>query len=234
MWHLLVAGLLLGAMSSFHCIGMCGPLALSLPVQHLPKPMQWMGMLMYNIGRVITYGLLGLLVGLLGRRIYVSGWQQWFSIGVGTILLLLTIMHIYFKAGQRSIVALRFQQVISSLMMRIMNIRGMTGYLLLGMANGLLPCGMVYVAVLSSITVGTITGSVFFMIAFGLGTLPLMIAFSIMGMRLSLLIRQRIKRIVPYLVGSMALLLILRGMNLGIPFISPFIPDVGVQAINCH
>src|SRR4051812_38232887 len=92
MWQAAIAGILLGSMSSFHCVGMCGPLALALPVHHLRKMQQAGAVLLYNLGRVVTYTILGGLFGWLGRRIYIAGWQQWFSISMGSLILLLVVV----------------------------------------------------------------------------------------------------------------------------------------------
>ena len=86
MWTILLAGISLGLISSFHCVGMCGPLALALPVQNLDKPNQVKGYFLYNTGRIITYSALGLVMGLAGRRVYLAGWQQYFSIASGLVI----------------------------------------------------------------------------------------------------------------------------------------------------
>jgi len=88
MWQLALAGLSLGLLGSLHCVGMCGPLALSLPMQHLQRHQQFIALVCYNAGRVITYSLMGLVLGLAVRGIYLAGWQQWFSIVLGTVVLL--------------------------------------------------------------------------------------------------------------------------------------------------
>jgi sulfite exporter TauE/SafE len=107
-------------------------------------------------------------------------------------------------------------------------------YLLLGMANGLLPCGMVYVAIATALTTSTVNGSVLFMTMFGLGTLPAMMAIGYFGTSLSLNLRAAMRKAVPYGIALMAVVLILRGMNLGIPFISPVLQSAPGAAVECH
>src|SRR5438876_4661963 len=99
MWQVALAGISLGLISSFHCVGMCGPLALALPVHHLQRAQQVTTMLLYNIGRVITYSSIGLLFGLAGRSIYIAGIQQWFSITMGFIILLLACLNFFYHTS---------------------------------------------------------------------------------------------------------------------------------------
>ena len=213
MWHL-ISGLLLGLLSSVHCVGMCGPLAMALPVQHLPRRQQLMQITLYHVGRVFTYTFLGAFFALLGRGIYIAGIQQWFSIGVGVVMLFglkLKFEMFYAKVQAAMIKYMRYS-------------------FLFGMVNGLLPCGMVYIDVTGAMT----TGNIFFMTAFGIGTLPAMIALSMFSMRIKLSHRQHLKRIMPYAIAGIAILFILRGLNLGIPFISPVLPASPKQVISCH
>jgi len=233
MIQVIVTGFVLGLISSFHCVGMCGPLALSLPIHHLSKPQQVFAISLYNIGRVITYSLIGLLFGLAGRTIYLAGFQQWFSILLGVLMLLLTIQ--YFFAGNAlhpkwlSGLYGRVQQ----LMMRVLQSKNRGAYLLLGMANGLLPCGMVYLAIAGALSTTELTNSVFFMSFFGLGTLPAMFILGFLGIKVNLITRQHLRKLVPNVAAIMAVLLILRGLNLGIPFISPVLADRPHAAIVC-
>src|SRR5439155_9068021 len=98
MFQAATAGLLLGLLSSFHCGGMCGPLALALPVHHLQRIQQVIAIVLYNTGRVITYSLMGALFGWAGRGIYIAGVQQWFSITLGIIILLLAILNYFLNS----------------------------------------------------------------------------------------------------------------------------------------
>src|SRR5436305_14154060 len=115
-----IAGMLLGLVGSFHCVGMCGPLALALPVHHLQRAQQATAIIVYNIGRVITYSLIGGLFGWAGRSIYIAGFQQWFSITVGIVILMLTVLN-YFLSSPLSPKWLRsFHYTIQGLMGRLL------------------------------------------------------------------------------------------------------------------
>jgi len=234
MWSIAAAGLVLGLISSLHCIGMCGPLMLALPVRHMDKWKQVLAIFLYNTGRIITYSLLGALLGLAGRRIYLAGFQRWFTIILGIVMLVLAMNYFYKQASAQpkwmQLIHLRIQQ----LMLRFLRSNNISGYFLLGMANGLLPCGMVYLAIAGAVTANTVFNSVLFMFLFGVGTLPAMLALGIFGLRITMPVRQQMKAAMPYVVVAMAVILILRGCNLGIPFISPVIADVPGHVISCH
>lgn len=235
MWAVLTGGLIIGLFSSLHCVGMCGPLALSLPVHHLPAAQRFVALLLYQTGRVITYTALGLVFGYAGRHLYIAGLQQGLSIGLGVFMLVMTVLYyIYHHNIQPSFLNnfyKNIQRLISSL---LRSSASAPSFVLLGMANGLLPCGMVYVAIAGALTTGSVLYSMLFMAMFGAGTLPAMMAFGLLGARLTLPVRQTLRRIIPYGITVMALILILRGLNLGIPFISPVLQhDPGVSAA-CH
>jgi sulfite exporter TauE/SafE len=235
LWPVIISGFTLGAAGSLHCVGMCGPLSLALPVQHLSKTKKFFSLLLYQFGRIITYSAIGLLFGLAGRRIYISGYQQWFSIGMG--LLVLTLAVLYFI--QNKTVHLKFlnqfyfsiQKLISRL---LKSITGPFGFLLMGIANGLLPCGMVYIALAATLSFTEIIQSVSFMAMFGAGTLPAMMMVAYADQLIKLEVRQTLRKAIPFFVVIMGVLLILRGLDLGIPFISPELPQSPGQALICH
>lgn len=230
----ITGGLILGAFSSLHCIGMCGPLALALPVQHLPVWQQRIAALMYNAGRIVTYALFGLLFGIAGRSLYLAGFQQWLSIISGAVILLFIVNYYLLKKAWQPKWTLRLHTAVQQLMIKTLRTNRKEAYLLLGMINGLLPCGMVYVALAAALNFNEVQQSVLFMSGFGAGTLPLMLLLSIAGSSFSFSIRARIRSVVPYLMTVMAVLLIARGMNLGIPFISPVMASEPSAAIPCH
>jgi uncharacterized protein len=234
MWSIAAAGFVLGLISSLHCIGMCGPLMLALPVRHLDKWKQVLTIFLYNTGRIITYSLIGALLGLAGRRIYLAGFQRWFSIVMGIVMLVLAVHYFYKQAAAQPRWMQSIHVRIQQLMFHFIKSNNITGYFLLGMANGLLPCGMVYLAIAGAVTANTVLNSVLFMFLFGVGTLPAMLALGIFGLRITMPVRQQMKTAMPYVVVAMAVILILRGLNLGIPFISPVIADVPGHVISCH
>ena len=234
MWQALLAGGTLGLVSSFHCVGMCGPLALSLPVQHLPRYQQYSAFILYNLGRVITYSLLGLLFGLAGRQLFIAGWQQWFSISMGVLILLMAGHYFFLKNYWEPRWLQRFHFQVQQLMSRFLQHGSLGAYTLLGMANGLLPCGMVYLAIAGALSTQETLQSVGFMAAFGLATLPAMLVLSLLGMRVDINVRRSIRKLMPVVVTAVAVVLILRGLNLGIPFISPVLASSPGNAASCH
>jgi len=212
-----LSALALGLLSSLHCVGMCGPLLLALPSRSL----------LYHAGRILTYSGLGLLFGSLGRHIYLAGWQQTFSIAIGALILVLFIAH-------RLPVRIPRINPAQRLLIRLWQSPSTPTFFLLGMANGLLPCGMVYLALATALTRTSATESTLFMACFGLGTLPLLAATQYLGHKIAPDIRSQLRRTLPIVTVAMALLLILRGLNLGIPFISPHFAAAPGHPISCH
>jgi uncharacterized protein len=234
MIELIISALLLGVISSFHCVGMCGPLALALPVSHLSRSKQLLSVALYNSGRIITYATLGLLFGIAGRKLYLAGLQQWFSIIAGSLMLALAIQYFIRKRPVQTSWMNGFHKVVQKVMITCLQSKHIGAYILLGMANGLLPCGMVYLAIAGALSTTEIVDSVLFMTVFGMGTLPAMMLVGVLGLRADISFRQRIKRAMPIVISMVAVLLILRGMNLGIPYISPHLAGNTTAEASCH
>lgn len=218
----LFSAMVLGFLGSFHCIGMCGPLALSLPVNHLQGFRKVAGVLLYNTGRIFMYAVLGFILGWIGMAFQFFGWQQFFSVALGIILLIIFLMGVLQKKQFQKISLLgawnkKIIQHLSGLYQK----KNFGGVFIIGLLNGLLPCGLVYMAIAGALATAHILYSSLFMAAFGAGTLPVMMAVSLAGGMMPLNIRMHIKKISPYIIGIMGIILILRGMNLGIPFLSP-------------
>jgi len=226
-----ISAILLGLASSLHCIGMCGPLVMSIPVQHLPQHKKILGILVYQFGRIGTYMILGILAGLIGWRIGVAGWQQVFSISIGIVMLFFLLSRLFFKKieGWKW-----FNQKVIRLISWSMHRHGFSGMYLMGAANGLLPCGMVYIAISGAMATGTILNALVFMLFFGLGTLPALFSLAFWGTRLSWQNKQAMRKLVPYVVGLTAILLIIRGLNLNIPYLSPFVSERSADTVSCH
>ena len=231
----LISGFVLGAAGSLHCIGMCGPLSLALPIHHLSKTKKILSLLLYQFGRIITYSGIGLLFGLAGRRIYIAGYQQYFSIIMGAFIIGLSVL--YFLRHRT--IHLKFlnrfyffvQRQISTLLKSAIR---PSGFLLMGMANGLLPCGMIYIALAATLSFTEIFQSVGFMAMFGAGTLPAMMLAGYAGQMIKPGWRISLQKLVPVFISAMGILLVLRGMNLGIPFISPELQQSPVDQLICH
>jgi uncharacterized protein len=233
---ILLTGLIIGAAGSMHCIGMCGPISFALPIQHFSFYKKIIPLLFYQIGRIVTYGTFGLLFGLLGRKIYLAGFQQWYSIAAGVLMAVIAIVYFLGKKYQRSsfIPVKLFKKVQQWIIKILSSPKKWYSYLLLGMANGLLPCGMVYVALASSLSLSTCWQSASFMAAFGAGTLPAMIAIGLLGQQIKPSVRITFNKMIPGFILLLGVMLVLRGMNLGIPFISPSLPVAPSEATACH
>ena len=234
-WTPAIAGFTLGAAGSLHCMGMCGPLSMALPVHHFSKTGKLLALFLYQAGRIITYSLIGLLFGLAGRTLYIAGYQQWFSIIMGIVVLLMAALYFIQKKNIRVPLLSKMYMGVQQLIIRILkSSTSISGFLLLGMANGLLPCGMVYIALATSLSFTSVAESTGFMASFGAGTLPAMMLVGYAGLMIKPELRAGFRKMVPFFVSIMGVLLILRGLNLGIPFISPELPQASGDAQNCH
>ncbi len=231
---LILTGFTLGLLSSFHCVGMCGPIALSIPVHQFAEWKKNLGVFLYNLGRTLTYGILGLLIGLIGQSLYLAKFQQYFSIIIGVIFLLFILNNYWkLKLHFKNKLLFNFYKVLQSKLAFLLQKRKVQHLFLIGILNGALPCGMVYLALTAAAATGTAANSLFFMLAFGFGTAPLMYAFISLGKFFSNSNRIFFQKSVPIMLTLMAVLLIVRGLNLGIPYLSPQI-EVSQHAGNVN
>lgn len=216
-----IPAFILGMLSNLHCLGMCGPIALAIPLNRSSKSAMLFGILQYHIGRVLVYAILGYIIGYIGMGIKLFGVLQAISIiaGIGIIIYAWRKKITFFKNPFTS--SLRHSSLLSSYMGKIMRSKSPLKLFFLGSLNGLLPCGMVYTALITAVVLGTPVLSASSMLAFGLGTLPGLVAFSLFAQQLGNPIRSKINRYLPYLITIVGILIILRGMNLNIPYISP-------------
>ena len=225
----LITGFTIGVFGSFHCVGMCGPLALSLPIHQLTIFNKSMAIGLYNLGRSFSYASMGIVFGLLGMSFSLFKLQQWLSIGAGSVILLFLIMN-YLGSYRVNIFSQLSHQVKSKLSDYLQTDKTPSTYFSIGIVNGFLPCGLVYVAIVTAIATGTILKSSLTMFAFGIGTIPIMALTMIFGKFVSINLRNKLNKMTPYLIMCVAILLILRGLNLGIPFISPLLEN---DKMNC-
>lgn len=215
-----IIGLGIGIAGSFHCVGMCGPLALSLPLNTNSNLLRTILITLYNLGRTFTYFLLGLLFGSIGNTFSLVGYQQLISIVIGVVILLLLIFGKILEPNTKLFSG--FYNYVKRILGKLLTSdKNMFSYFLIGMVNGLLPCGLVYLAIASAVATGSVLGGGVLMLGFGLGTVPMLFILMLAGRYISLAIRQKMRQLVPVFVGLMAFLMILRGLNLGIPYISP-------------
>ena len=217
-----ISALVLGLMGSFHCAGMCGPIAIALPLHGNTIPQKIFGGGLYNIGRTITYGIMGAIFGLVGQGLQLIGFQQKVSVIMGSIMIISAIFPALFK-NQYSMDK-SWVSAVGKLKKKIgemFSIRSFQSLFFIGMLNGLLPCGLVYMAIAGAIGTGGVAEGSLYMILFGLGTIPMLLTISLAGNILSLTVRKKINKLIPVLVVVVGVLFVLRGLSLGIPFLSP-------------
>jgi len=217
-----LSALTLGLLGSFHCVGMCGPIALAIPLKTTSWLARISGGVLYNIGRAITYALMGAVFGLLGRGLVMSGFQQWVSVVMGAIMILSVLTPSIYKNRFNAEKGLfSFVGKVKLSLGKLFTQRSYGSLFLIGLLNGLLPCGLVYMAIAAAIATGSAPGGSLFMFLFGLGTLPMMLAISLIGNLITLELRKKVTRLIPYAIVFIGLLFVLRGLSLGIPFLSP-------------
>ncbi|MGF2412772.1 sulfite exporter TauE/SafE family protein [Ferruginibacter sp.] len=221
MIQLIIAAFAMGLLGSFHCVGMCGPLALSLPINSDSFWSKFSGALLYNAGRIVTYSLFGLVFGAIGKSVALFGYQQWLSVILGVLIIVFVILPKRVSSFSGNNYVMQFFEKIRAALGQLFFKKNNASLFSIGLLNGLLPCGLVYMAAAGAVATGDIANSVIFMAFFGLGTLPVMWSVAFFGNYVSIGIRQKIRKAYPYMMMLMACLLILRGMGLGIPYVSP-------------
>jgi sulfite exporter TauE/SafE len=213
---------IVGLVGSAHCAGMCGPIALALPLRSENWFTRVSGGLVYNAGRIFTYMILGAIFGLLGKGLHMAGFQLWASVVVGILMITMVLVPLIFRK-MPSLTNI-FESYSARLLSGFRNMfrKGHTKSLLgIGLLNGILPCGLVYVAVAGAINTGDVVSAIMYMALFGAGTIPVMLAVSMAGTMISLKLRVFINKLSPYVIVLLGVLFVLRGLSLGIPYISP-------------
>ena len=223
-------GFIFGLIGSFHCVGMCGPIAIALPGGFRTKWSLTLSRLLYNSGRIITYGLLGIVAGIVGEAIALAGWQQTLSIVMGSLILLsIIIPYILRRSRFNEPLLVPIKKAFSRVWAKLMSRRSFSSLFLIGLLNGFLPCGFVYIALAAAASTGTTINSISYMLLFGLGTTPIMLATSLFGQFLPQRVKHSMVRLLPVAGLVLGCLLVLRGMSLGIPYVSPLV-ETNIQA----
>lgn len=212
-------------------MGMCGPLTLILPFERANPLKKAFQVASYHIGKAMAYVSLGLVFGLLGRGLFIREYQQVFSVVVGSLMILIVLLSlvnvkmnfftklIYFLIG-------KVKYALAQQLRR----KGMLSIFFIGFFNGFLPCGLVYMALFGALAQGELSYSVMYMFAFGLGTVPLMTATVYLGNFLSQKTKKHIQKAIPFVIIIIGGLFILRGLALGIPYISPSNMNLMIKA----
>ncbi|SHG19670.1 sulfite exporter TauE/SafE family protein [Flavobacterium defluvii] len=233
---MLFSALILGLISSLHCVGMCGPIAMMLPVDHQNEAKKVTQIITYHFGRLIAYSTIGLIFGLLGRGFFLAGMQQKMSIFIGIAMILIVLIpeKIFSKYNFSKPVYKIIANIKSGLGNQFKK-KSYKSLFTIGLLNGFLPCGMVYVALFGAIAMQSAGFGVLYMLLYGLGTIPLMTIVVYVHSLLKLPFRNKIQKAIPYVAVIIGILFILRGLGLGIPYLSPSNMSLFVQgAPNCH
>lgn len=240
---MLYAAFILGFAGSFHCVAMCGAITLAFAPKRIKSTSFIAGKLLYNLGRILTYSMLGLLLGasklVFGAMLFdIHAMQEWLSISIGIAMLgtLVLPKAIRLKFSATPIIT-RYWGKIRSQMGRFLQSQNVETQFYLGMVNGLLPCGFVYMALALAALSSTLQEATFTMMLFGAGTIPamLLLAFAAQFSEQKFRFTSKYQRFTPFLTAIVAVLFILRGLSLGIPYISPELhaTPAGLEA-GCH
>ncbi len=231
---MVISALVFGLLGSFHCIGMCGPIAFMLPVTRDNNYKKALQVAIYHLGRLLAYSTIGIFFGLIGKSLNLFGMQQQLSIAVGIAMIALIMFPRIMGKGQLpgplSKVVSRLRTSLGKALKR----KKLGTFFSIGLLNGFLPCGLVYMAVLGAVALGSTWNGGLYMFLFGLGTVPLMTSAIYFQGILKKVNKRHIQRLVPIAVVSIGLLFILRGMGLGIPFISPEPVEATVTTQGAH
>jgi uncharacterized protein len=234
---LIISAIALGLASNFHCLGMCGPIALAIPINNTSSFTRLLSILMYNGGRVFTYTLLGFLLGSLGRGASLLGYQQQLSVAIGVGMVVFALLSLYKKSV--ALPGLRLNGLFNQLKQKMGSYLKRNSYdanLMLGLLNGLLPCGMVYFALAGATAWGGMLEGGLFMFFFGIGTLPVMLLMPYLKTRMTNQFRLKLQTYIPLFLLIFGVLLVIRGANLGIPYLSPKMehPQQHDAQLHCH
>jgi len=233
---MLYTAFIFGLISSFHCVGMCGPIAMMLPVDRTNEAKRVTQIITYHFGKLTAYGLLGLIFGLLGKSFYLAGLQQQMSIILGILMIMVAVV------PEKEFAKYNFSKPIYRIITKVKSSLGQQfksksykSLFTIGLLNGFLPCGMVYVAIFGAIAMQSISMGIVYMLLFGLGTIPLLTAVIYISNLLSFSFRVTLQKMIPLVAVLIGMLFIIRGLGLDIPYLSPSNLSLFVQAeTNCH
>ena len=219
---MLYTAFILGLISSFHCVGMCGAISVMLPVDHQNPVKKFFQLMVYHVGKITAYAFIGLLFGLLGKGLFLAGMQQQLSIIIGLLIILIALI------PERLLSKYSITQPLYQLIGKVKSSLGsqfkkksLGSLFTIGLLNGFLPCGMVYMAVFGAMAMQSQLLGALYMSFFGLGTVPLLIMVAYANQLISISLRNRIQKAIPFVAVAIGILFILRGLGLGIPYVSP-------------
>lgn len=233
---MLWSAFILGLLGSLHCVGMCGPIAFMLPVDRSNSVKKISQITTYHLGRILAYSLIGLFFGLVGKSLYIFGIQQQLSIAIGVLMILVVLIPVNtFNKYNLSKPIYKVISKVKSSLGQALKKKSADTFLTIGFLNGFLPCGLVYMAVFAAIAIQNMWQSSLYMALFGLGTIPLMTTAIYFGKFLNAQAKQRIQKAIPVFIIIIGLLFIMRGLGLGIPYLSPApIVETANGLMECH
>ncbi|RZJ35668.1 MAG: sulfite exporter TauE/SafE family protein [Flavobacterium sp.] len=228
---MLATALILGLISSLHCIAMCGPVAMMLPVARNNPEKKALQIMTYHLGRLTSYTSLGLLFGCFGRGLYLAGMQQWLSILAGCIMILIVVI------PEKKFAKVNLSQSVYRLLAKGKSAMGarlrsqsFSSIYTIGLLNGLLPCAMVYAALFGALATQQVFLGAAYMALFGLGTVPLMSAVTYVYRLATDSFRIKIQKTIPYVMAAVGIVFIARGLSLGNSHFSPSNVSLSVMA----
>ena len=192
---LLLSALILGLLGGGHCLGMCGGLmgALTLAIPAEQRAQRFQLLLSYNLGRILSYATAGLLLGMAGWALASSPAAMLLRVIAALLLIAMGLYLAGWWSGLTRIEALGrgLWRYIQPLTRRFMPVTSLPRALLLGGLWGWLPCGLVYSTLLWAASQGDALDSAALMLAFGIGTLPVLLATGMAAERMTTLLRKQ-------------------------------------------
>ncbi|ADB18169.1 conserved hypothetical protein [Pirellula staleyi DSM 6068] len=199
-----------GILGASHCLGMCGPLALIVGVSSSGWSSALARQIVYSLGRIFTYAVLGAVAGYAGDRL--SGYSQGMTNVPAVLAILAGLMLVYQGAKATGIISylsrvasyFSFRKTSTTntpsgtvclaggMIGKLLRQPHATGAFMAGMATGLLPCGLLYGMLALAVSTHQVAAGALLMIVFGLGTTPMMIVAGLGGRLLSLSMRRSI------------------------------------------
>jgi sulfite exporter TauE/SafE len=210
-----IPALLLGLGGSLHCVGMCGPLMFGTLLKKNGQGFRINDFLLYHTGRISVYAIWGLMFGLIGTSVKWFGIQQNISLSLGIAILAVLLLVKLFPGAEKAIADTILPRFIRAQLIPYLHARFRTSSLMAGLLNGILPCGLVYVAIAGATASQDPLKGAGFMVFFGIGTLPLLAALLLLGKGLQTRVRHLMIQWYPLLIGCMAVMMILRGLDKG-------------------
>jgi len=207
----------MGLIGSMHCAGMCGPIAISLPyrVGMQTKEETFFKILVYNLGRIITYAIFGLLFGIVGKGFFTMGIQKWVLIALAIVLIVVALFSIDVESNALKIPLIdKFNKKVKAALAKALQNATVKSFLYIGILNGFLPCGLVYMAIVAALATGGVLNSVLYMILFGIGTMPMMMALGYGGHLLSTKFRRVLRKLYPVFMIIFAILFLMRAFKI--------------------